>query len=95
MDKVYRGLKDCGKKIVSATKFIDYFVHDMLDYSVLNQDDQKFTRTLTVFDVRDAINEIIEILEDKILMKNIRCDIEFINFNNESGFYIKTDQKRL
>jgi hypothetical protein len=82
MNQVYRGLKDCGKKIVSATKFIDYFVHDMLDYTVLNQDDSKFTRTLTVFDVRDAINEIIEILQDKISMKNIKCEIEYLNFNS-------------
>ena len=92
---MYKGLKDCGKKIVSATKFIDYFVHDMLDYTVLNQDDEKFTRTITVFDARDAINEIIEILEDKIIMKNIKCDVEYINFNKSSGFFIKTDQKRL
>lgn len=67
----------------------------MLDYTVLNQDDDKFTRTITVFDARDAINEIIEILEDKILMKNIKCDVEYVNFNNETGFFVKTDQKRL
>ena len=36
LNKVFGGLKDCGKKIVSATKFIDYFVHDMLDFTVLN-----------------------------------------------------------
>ena len=36
LNKVFIGLKDCGKKIVSATKFIDYFVHDMLDFTVLN-----------------------------------------------------------
>ena len=95
MHQVYKGLKDCGRKIVSATKFIDYFVHDMLDYTVLNQDDSKFTRTITVFDVRDAINEIIEILKDKISMKNIGCEIEYLNFMGSSGFNVKTDQKRL
>ena len=26
----------CGSKITSATKFIDFFVHDILDYTLLN-----------------------------------------------------------
>jgi signal transduction histidine kinase len=36
LSMIYEGLMECGKKIVSATKFIDFFVHDMLDYSILN-----------------------------------------------------------
>ena len=36
LNMIYEGLMECGKKIVSATKFIDFFVHDMLDYSILN-----------------------------------------------------------
>lgn len=35
-----------------------------------------------MFDAREAINEIVEILEDKIDMKNIKCDVEFINFSD-------------
>lgn len=52
---------ECGKKIVSATKFIDFFVHDMLDYSILNQQDKEFTKDITKFNVVDAVNEIREI----------------------------------
>ena len=41
--RVYENIYNCGKKMASATKFIDFFVHDILDYTILNKDknDQK------------------------------------------------------
>ena len=61
MQKIYQGLVECGRKYYSATKFIDFFVHDMLDYSILNQDEKKFTKDLSKFNIIDAVKEIIEI----------------------------------
>ena len=55
----------------SATKFIDYFVHDILDYTILNKQEKNFTKNNVVLDVREAINEIMEIMNDKIEMKEI------------------------
>jgi signal transduction histidine kinase len=55
----------------SATKFIDYFVHDILDYTILNKQEKNFTKNNVVLDVREAINEIMEIMNDKIEMKAI------------------------
>jgi hypothetical protein len=55
-----------GKKIFSAAKFIDYFVHDILDYTILQKDSENFLKRSTDFDIRDAINEIIDIEIDKI-----------------------------
>ena len=66
VEKIHGGLKVCSKKIVSASKFIDYFVHDMLDYTILNKEDTSFMKTISSFDIRNAIGEIIEIQEDKI-----------------------------
>ena len=60
--KIYEGLNECGKKIVSASKFIDFFVHDMLDYSILNQDEKKFTKDICTFNVKESVKEIIEIV---------------------------------
>ena len=57
--------------MVSASKFINYFVHDILDYSVINKDDKNFTKTIEKFDIRKAIEEIVEIQHDKIKMKEI------------------------
>ena len=55
----------------SATKFIDFFVHDLLDYTILNKDDKNFTKNFTIFNIKMAISEIIETLEDKVKLKNI------------------------
>ena len=43
-----------------ATKFIDFFVHDILDYTVLNKEDENFTKNFTIFNIKTAISEIIE-----------------------------------
>ena len=58
----------------SAAKFIDYFVHDMLDYTILNKDEKNFTKTIEKFNIKNAIYEIIEILEDKISMKSLQVE---------------------
>ena len=55
----------------SATKFIDFFVHDILDYTILNKDDANFTKKITLFNIDFAVNEIVECLEDKVKMKKI------------------------
>ena len=65
---------------MSASKFIDYFVHDMLDYSILNKNDKNFTKTVEKFDIRKAIDEILEIQQDKIDMKTIVVEKHFEGF---------------
>lgn len=64
----------------------------MLDYSILNKDEQNFTKTIKTFDVRSAVEEITEILDDKIAMKEIKVTKSFKGF--DSGFDIVTDCKR-
>ena len=34
---ILEGLKNSGNKMSSAAKFIDFFVHDILDYSIINK----------------------------------------------------------
>ena len=46
----------------------------MLDYTILNKEEKNFMKTEDTFDIREAINEIIEIQEDKILMKNLHIE---------------------
>lgn len=62
---VYNGLQCCSQKIASACKFVDFFVHDMLDYSVLQNNEHNFVRDCKNFDIREGINEIIQIKEDQ------------------------------
>ena len=32
---IFMKIIECGDKMTSSTKFIDFFVHDMLDYTIL------------------------------------------------------------
>ena len=78
--------------MASACKFIDFFVHDVLDYTILNKDSKNFIQNSSTFDVSKALTEINQILEDKSMMKNIEIDMKFIGFDQT---FVKTDKKRL
>ena len=80
--------------MASAAKFIDFFVHDILDYTILNKDKQNFTKQMIEFDIREAINQILEIQEDQRTFKNINIITKYIGFE-KYGYDIKTDMKRL
>jgi len=77
----------------SATKFIDYFVHDILDYTILNKQEKNFTKNFGVSDIREVIKEISDIMMDKMEMKAIDMQHYYKHF--EERFLIKTDVKRL
>ena len=47
----------------------------------------------TLFNIETSIDEIKEILIDKIRMKAINIEVKFNNFNND--YTVKTDQKRM
>ena len=66
----------------------------MLDYSILNKDDKNFTKTVEKFDIREAIEEIVEIQMDKINMKTISVEKHFEGFEGVK-FKIASDIKRI
>jgi len=76
----------------SASKFIDFFVHDLLDYTILNKDATNFIKNPAIFDINLALREMCEILEDKSSMKNITIDIKYQGF---SDMMVKSDKKRM
>ena len=65
----------------SATKFIDFFVHDILDYTILNKDETNFNKNISIFSAKDTVEEIIETLKDKVEMKNINLQTQFTGFD--------------
>jgi hypothetical protein len=83
----------CGTKMDRAAKFIDFFIHDILDYTILNKKDKNFEKNMDVFDIREAVQEILELLEDQIKMKQIKTNCTFIV--NDSNFFVKSDKKRI
>ena len=87
--------------MASATKFIDFFIHDILDYSILNEGSKNFKKNISVFNVKHAISEIIDTMSDKVEMKDLKVSIQMIGFNTsshpdaEENLLIKSDQKRI
>ena len=86
-------MMNCCQKMTSSANIIDFFVHDILDYTILTNDDKNFIKDLSVFDIRDAVNQILVIIEDKAIMKKISMKTKFRGFQKK--FNVKTDQKRL
>ena len=76
--------------MTSASKFIDFFVHDILDYTILNKDESNFIKDMKVFDIREAINQIITIQEDKASMKAINISVHYFGFDHNS-YFVKSD----
>ena len=93
LKKIQKGLEQCSGKMSSACKFIDFFVHDILDYTLLNKDSNTFMKDNKTFEIPQVIKEIQEILDDKISLKKIKLDIQYRGFNGL--FSAKTDRKRL
>ena len=80
--------------MVSATKFIDFFVHDILDYTLLNNKENNFTKNITVFDIKNSIQDVIDTLLDKCVMKEINIETKLIGFENNNAdnkYLVKTD----
>ena len=49
------GLRKCGIKMTAATQFIDFFVHDILDFSVICKDESKFNPNNSIFNIKNSI----------------------------------------
>lgn len=94
--RILVGLENCGNKMSSAAKFIDYFVHDILDYTILNKEEKNFAKDLKLMDIRRTIEEIVEIQEDKAKIKNIDIQIKYKGFkefedSDQVNYLVKTD----
>ena len=61
LEIIHDGFGKTGKKLFSAAKFIDYFVHDILDYSMLNKESNNFVKDTKICRTDEAVQEIIDI----------------------------------
>ena len=62
---------------MTAGQFIDYFIHDVLDYTVLNNEQNNFIKVSEVFEISEVLNIVIQMIEDKTKMKNIEIKTIF------------------
>lgn len=50
---------------------IDYFIHNILDYTLLNNNGGRFKKHISVFNIKKSTFQMTHILKDKTSMKNI------------------------
>ena len=93
IEHIIEKIEQCNNKMGCATKFIDFFVHDILDYTILNKDSLNFTKNVTIFNIEQAIHEIAGILGDKVDLKQIKMKIALVGF--DQNFLVKSDKKRM
>ena len=79
-----------------ATKFIDFFVGDILDYSILNEGTENFKKQCKTFDLRKAITTVVDMVQDQSEMKtiSIKTDLQYKDLGTKSHL-VNTDEKRL
>lgn len=66
----------------SSTKLLNLYVADLLCLAQIEQG--TFNKIISKFDVREAINEVIKIQQDKIKSKNLKILTQFSGFENEN-----------
>lgn len=61
--------RETGRKLVNLAQYIDFFVHDIVDFGVLSETSANFKRTLEMFDLNTALDEVAEIYHEKLTSK--------------------------
>mgnify|MGYP001100260242 CR=1 FL=1 len=62
---------------------MNFFVNDILDMAVLQNRTSNFAKDLKKFEIRETIQEIIDILQGKINLKNLQIVKVFENFEGD------------
>ena len=87
-------IDDCARKVFAIAQYIDFFLHDMLDFGVLSEKAENFVRTIETFDLQETLYFMQEIFHEKIELKQISMDIKFKQFDMLRPM-VTTDKKRL
>ena len=92
IEAIFDEIGNCSRKMNHYTKFIDFFVGDILDFSVLNEASSNFKKHFKTFDIRKAITTVVEMIKDKSNIKTISIQTEMLYENNgDKSHYINTD----
>ena len=75
----------------SSSKLLNFYVEDLLSLSQIEKG--TFRKTVSRFNVREAIEEVMTIQRDKAESKNITMELQLVGFE-ESGDVV-TDKMRL
>ena len=77
----------------SSAKLLNFSVNDMLSLAQLNS--SKFRKEFCLFDIRDSIQEIMNIQKQKVEMQGVTLVANYQGFDKEEDFFVFTDECRL
>ena len=63
---IREGLHINQVRLGNQTRLIDFFVHNMIDYTILFSNEQTFIKHHNDFDINLCIKDISEMLKDKV-----------------------------
>lgn len=74
-----------------SSKMLKFFVQDMLDFQMIRAG--KLIKDISSFNLRDAINEVVEMLEYIAISNEIQVKIEYrhTDLDQNPNYIIKTD----
>ena len=75
-------LDECGRQIFAIASYIDFFLHDMLDFSVLSEKAENFVRTIENIDLEETFNFMYEIFHEKLELRKIKMKFELSGSNS-------------
>lgn len=81
LNKVFNTFQVVSDKVQSAVKNIEYFMHDIFDYTTLVGDDKQFTKMVSTYDIRDSFEDIQGMLMGQIHLKNLSFNAVFEGFS--------------
>ena len=67
----------------------------MLDFAVINQKEKNFTKEITRFELMKALEEVVEIMKEKITMKNIAVTTQVEGHSSKNSVLVVSDKMRL
>ena len=85
-------------KIQYSSSSIRFFFFDVLDYALLKNHVNGFVQELSCFDIRAAVDEVINSKQAGLKLKQLHLSKTYQNFIDIEGkdnYVIKTDKRRL
>ena len=98
LQKVFSSLQDISDRMHSAVKHIEYFMHDIFDYTTLMNESGQFQKIITTYDIRESVEDIMQILMGQIQMKGHQVQTMYEGFSmrkNIDKFQLRSDKRRI
>lgn len=92
IEKFHKELKESINIQSSSTKILQFLVNDTLDFGLLRAG--KFRKNSFNFNIKEAVQEMILVLQQKAEFCGVNMASSFVGFEQESEYVVCTDSQR-